>query len=180
MKKTIVLLALVISTGHLFAQRLTTTSAVVSFDATTSKDRLPKAENKSVIAALNKTTGELQFEAAVNNFSFSNPTIQQHFNEAKWMNSAEHPKFTFTGKIKKLKEAKFNKNGTYDINVTGDLTVKGVTKSITVPATITVKGDAVSATSSFKIKLADFGITGAPIESGKVDAEPKITVSVSF
>jgi polyisoprenoid-binding protein YceI len=180
MKRIIVLLVLALTTGSLFAQKLTTTSATVTFDATTPKDALPKAENKSVIAALDKKTGELQFEAAVNNFSFTNPTIQAHFNEEKWMNSASFPKFTFNGKIKKLGEAKFHKNGTYDIDVVGDLTVRGVTKSITVPAIITVKGDAVSATSSFKIKLSDFGITGNPIDGGKVSNEPKITVAVSF
>lgn len=180
MKKTIVLLALIIATGHLYAQKLTTTSAVISFDATTPKDALPKAENKSVIAALNKTTGELAFEAAVNNFAFTNPTIQEHFNGAKWMNSGEFPKFSFKGNIKKLSEVKFKKNGSYDIVVVGDLTVKGITKPISVPATVVVKDDAVSATSSFKIKLADFGITGGAIDAGKVDPDPKVSVSVSF
>ena len=36
MKKTILFLALVIAAGSLFAQKKTTTSATISFDATTS------------------------------------------------------------------------------------------------------------------------------------------------
>mgnify|MGYP003492588993 FL=1 len=50
MKKTILSLAMVLAAGLLFAQKKTTTSAVISFDATTPIDALPKAENKTVIA----------------------------------------------------------------------------------------------------------------------------------
>lgn len=180
MKKTILFLSLVAMTGTVMAQKSTTTSAVVAFDATTPKDKLPKAENKTVIASLDKTTGAILFEAAVNNFAFSNPGIQDHFNGEKWLNSAAFPKFTFTGKIDKLSEVKFNKNGTYQVTVTGNLTIKGIAKPITAPATVTVKDGTVAASSSFSIKLSDYGISGQPISSGKVASEPKITVSASF
>jgi polyisoprenoid-binding protein YceI len=129
MKKTILFLSLItLTTAALKAQKSSTTSAVISFDATTAKDALPKAENKTVIASLDKTSGVLMFEAAVNNFSFSNPMMQDHFNSATWMNSATFPKFTFSGKIVKLSEVKFNKDGSYKIKVKGDLTIKGVTR----------------------------------------------------
>jgi len=180
MKKLILSLSLLAITGLAFAQPLTTTSAVIAFDATTAKDALPKAENKAVIASLNKTTGAILFEAAVNNFSFSNPTMQGHFNGESWLNSAQFPKFTFSGKIVKLSEVKFNKNGAYDVKISGDLTVKGVKKPITAKAKLVVKGNAVTATSSFTIKLADYGISGTPIEAGKVSGEPKITVTAQF
>ena len=57
MKKTILFLGLVIAAGSLFAQKKTTTSATVSFDATTSLDALPKANNKTVIGAIDTKTG---------------------------------------------------------------------------------------------------------------------------
>jgi len=180
MKKTTLTITFLFATASLFAQRLTTTSAVVVFDATTEKDVLPKAENKTVIGSFDKTTGALAFEAAVNNFAFTNPRIQDHFNGENWMNSAAFPKFTFTGKITKLSEVKFNKNGSYDVNISGNLTVKGVSKTITAPAKVLVKDGGVSASSSFSIVLADYNITGQPIESGKVAKEPKITVNASF
>jgi polyisoprenoid-binding protein YceI len=181
MKKTILFLSFVAVTGGLFAQaKLTTTSAVVGFDATTPKDALPRAENKTVIGSLDKTTGALAFEAAVNNFAFSNPTIQDHFNGANWMNSAQFPKFTFAGKIDKLSKVKFAKDGTYKVTVSGLLTVKGVAKPVKTPATITVAGGKVSASAAFIFKLADYGISGAPIEAGKVAPAPKVTVSAQF
>lgn len=180
MKKTILSLSFLFTAGILMAQKLTTTSAVVAFDATTPKDALPKAENKTVIASFDKATGALAFEAAVNNFAFTNPRIQEHFNGDNWMNSTEFPKFIFVGQVTKLKEIKFNKNGSYDVNVKGKLTVKGVTKEISAPAKVVVKNGALTASSVFSIKLSDFGITGQPVESGKIAKEPKINVSASF
>ncbi len=180
MKKTILFLSLVAITTGAMAQKSTTTSAVVSFDATTPKDALPKAENKTVIGSLDKTTGDVVFEAAVNNFAFSNPKIQEHFNGANWMNSGSFPKFTFSGKIDNVKKVKFTKNGSYKVTVSGNLTVKGIRKPVTSKGTITVKDGAVSTLSTFTIKLSDYSITGQPIEAGKISTEPKITVSASF
>jgi len=180
MKKTILFLSLLAITGSVMAQKVTTTSAVVSFDATTPKDALPKAENKTVIASFDKTTGAVAFEAAVNNFAFSNPKIQEHFNAATWMNSASFPKFTFTGSVDKISKVKFKKDGVYKVTVTGNLTVKGIAKPISAPATVTITGGAISAAATFSIKLKDYGITGAPIDGGKVAEKPTITVSASF
>jgi len=180
MKKSILFLSFIAITSVSIGQKVVTTSAVVSFDATTPKDALPKAENKTVIASLDKTSGAIAFEAAVNNFAFSNPMMQEHFNGDKWMNSASFPKFSFTGKVDKLDKIKFNKDGTYEVNVSGSLTVKGVSKNVSAPATVTVKDGAVSAVSTFSIKLKDYEIVGAPIEAGKVAEKPTITVSASF
>ena len=57
MKKTTLVLALVFAAGAAFAQKKTTSSATVSFDATTPKDALPKAENKTVIGSIDTQTG---------------------------------------------------------------------------------------------------------------------------
>jgi polyisoprenoid-binding protein YceI len=181
MKKTFLFIGFLSLSGLLMAQKLTTTSAVISFDATTPKDALPKAENKTVIASLDKKTGAVAFEAAVNNFTFSNPSMQDHFNGEKWMNSAAFPKFTFSGKINKLSEVKFNKNGTYTAKVSGNLTIKNVTRPITTTAKVTVKGNKITTTSNFTIVLADYGIKDQqPIESGKVAREVKVIVSANF
>ena len=95
MKKTILILALVITTVGLFAQKKTTTSATISFDATTSLDDLPKANNKTAIGAIDTKTGAVAFEATVKNFTFANPTMQGHFNGEKWLEFRCASKFHF-------------------------------------------------------------------------------------
>lgn len=177
MKKAILFLSFAALTGSVFAQKKTTTSATVAFDASTAIDNLPKAENKTVIAAVNTTTGSIAFEAAVKNFAFTNPTIQDHFNGGNWMNSDKFPSFTYKGNITDLTAVDFTKDGTYKVTTEGTLIVKGVEQKLTTPATIVVKGGSVTATADFSIKLTDFGITGAPIDGGKVAKEPKISVN---
>lgn len=180
MKKITLLLALVISTSSLFAQKKTTTTATVSFDATTPKDALPRAENKTVIGSIDTKTGAVAFEAAVNNFSFSNPRMQEHFNGANWMNSTEFPKFSFTGTLEKVNKVKFSKDGTHRVKVNGDLTVKGITKNLKVEGKLTVAAGKITVNADFKIKLSDYNISGQPIDAGKVDKEPKVTVFAEF
>jgi len=171
------ILAMVAVTTSLFAQKKTTTSATVAFDASTPKDALPKAENKTVIAALDTKAGTVKFEAIVKNFAFENPKIQEHFNGERWLNSEKFPVFDFKGKIVDLSKVDFKKDGTYNVSVAGQIMVKGIAKPITVPATIVVKGAAISATSTFPLTLADFGVMA---DGEKIQKEPKITVSADF
>ncbi len=180
MKRTFFILSLMVTLTNVMAQSKSTTSGVVSFDATTPKDALPKADNKTVIGELNTKTGDLGFEAAVKSFAFSNPMIQEHFNGNKWFDSDKFPLFTFTGKINDLSKVNFSKDGTYAVAVSGDLTIKDVTKPISTTAKIVVAGGTLTTSSSFTIKLADFGVSSTHIESGKVAAEPKITVSATL
>ncbi len=180
MKKTILILSLATFTSSLFAQIKSTTSATVTFDATTSKDALPKAENKTAVGEINTKTGEIGFEAAVKNFAFTNPMIQDHFNGEKWMNSAKFPLFTFSGKIADLSKVKFDKAGKYTVNVSGNLTVKDIAKPISATAIIEVKNGTLVASTSFTIKLSDYSISGQPIDNGKVAPEPKIVVTAEL
>jgi polyisoprenoid-binding protein YceI len=180
MKKIVLFLSFLALSGGVFAQRKITTSATVAFDASTSLDNLPKAENKTAIAAIDTKTGAVQFEAAVKNFAFANPMMQDHFNGTNWMNSEAFPKFSFKGAIVDMNKANFEKNGTYTISVTGDLTVKNITKQITAPATLVVKDGILNALAGFSIRLSDYEISGVPIDAGKVAKEPRITVSAEL
>jgi polyisoprenoid-binding protein YceI len=181
MKKSILLLALAGLTVVSFGQKKkTTTSATISFDATTPLDALPKGENKTVIASLNTKNGDVAFESIIKSFSFSNPKMQEHFNSAGWMDSDKFPKASFKGKITNLSDINFKKDGTYPATVSGDLTIHGVTKAVNTKASVVVKGKAVSTTSGFTVALADYGVNGAAIGAGKVSKEPKISVTADF
>jgi len=49
-----------------------------------------------------------------------------------------------------------------------------------VPGTIVVKGETIAVSSNFSVDVADFDITGVPIDAGKVSKQPKITVNAEF
>ena len=181
MKKSIILFTMVGLTSFAFAQKKqTTTSATINFDATTSLDKLPKADNKTVVASLDTKTGNVAFESVIKSFTFSNPKIQEHFNGDKWMDSDKFPTATFTGKITNLTAVNFKKDGTYSANVSGDLTMHGITKPVATVASVTVSGKTISTTTDFSVKLADYGVNGGAIAAGKVATEPKITVVAEF
>jgi polyisoprenoid-binding protein YceI len=180
MKKSILFIGLVIAAGASFAQKKTTTSATIFFDATTPIDKLPKADNKTAIASLDTKKGTVAFEAIVKNFAFTNPMIQDHFNGATWMDSEKFSTATFKGTITNLKDVNFKKDGTYNANVAGDLTIHGETKKVTTTAVIVVSGGNITTTSDFSVKLEDYKVNGPAIAAGKVAKEPKITVAASF
>ena len=180
MKTTILSIALVLATGVLFAQKKTTTAAVISFDATTSLDKLAMADNKAAIASLDTKTGKFAFEVSIKNFAFSNPRIQEHFNSAGWMDSDQFPTASFKGIITNPSAVNFEKNGKYTVNVSGELTMHGITKAITSKGLITVSGKTINASSDFTVKLEDYGINGGAIAAGKVSKEPKISVAAEF
>ena len=180
MKKTSLFVALVLSTSALFAQNKTTTSATINFDATTSLDALPKAENKTAIAALDTKTGSVAFEVAIKNFAFSNPRMQEHFNSAGWMDSDQFPTANFKGKISNLSAVDFGKDGTYTADVEGDLTIHGVTHPVKTKASIKIDGNKISSKSDFTIKLEDYKVNNGAIVAGKVAKEPTISIVADF
>lgn len=180
MKRTILSLVIITLSMMTFAQKKTSTSATIAFDASTAIDDLPKAENKTAIAAIDPAKNTVQFEASIKNFAFSNPRIQDHFNQKNWLNSDEFPKATFNGVITNPASVNFKKDGTYTVNVEGELTIKGKTNKVSTPATIVVAGNTVKTAAAFSIKLSDYGVEGQPITAGKVAAEPKISVSAEL
>ena len=181
MKKTTIFLAMLAVTTLAIAQKKkTTTSATINFDATTSIDAYPKATNNTVVASINPKTGDVAFESIIKGFNFTNPKIQEHFNQPNWMDSNKYPSATFKGKISNLADINFAKDGTYTANVAGNLTIRGVTKPVTTTAKITVAGKALNTTTDFEVKLADYGVSGAAIGAGKVATDPKISVLANF
>ena len=180
MKNAILIIAFSLSGGILMAQKKTTTSAIVSFDATTKLDALPKAENRASIASLDTKTGALGFEVTIKNFSFTNPMMQEHFNGKGWMDSDQFPTATFKGEIKNLSDINFKADGSYDADIEGLLSIHGVTNPVKTKAAITVTGKKINALSEFSIKLADYQISGPAVGAGKVTTEPKIRVAAEF
>ena len=70
------------------------------------------------------------------------------------LETAKYPEITFkstaiTGSLK---------NGAFNVKVTGDVMLHGVTRRITIPATVTVNGDTFRAKGRFNLNRKDFGV----------------------
>lgn len=116
-----------------------------------------------------------------------NPMMKEHLHGEQWMDVSKNPEITF--ETKALKNVKTN-GDTTTADVTGALTIKGVTKEITVPVKFTylkdklgqrnpnVKGDLLVIRSNFTVKRADFGINPAAPQD-KVSEEIEINLSVA-
>jgi polyisoprenoid-binding protein YceI len=87
------------------------------------------------------------------------PDLTKHLKTADFFDVAKYPEATFVSTA-----IKAGGDGGASHTVTGNLTLHGVTKSITFPATINVTPDAATVDSTFSINRKDFGISypGAP------------------
>jgi len=84
------------------------------------------------------------------------PDLTKHLKTADFFDVAKYPEATFVSTA--IKPG--GENGATH-TVTGNLTMHGVTKAITFPATINVTPDAATVESSFSINRKDFGINYA-------------------
>jgi len=105
--------------------------------------------------------------------------MQEDFNE-NYIESNKYPKSTFKGKITDISKINSLKDGSYIVNVDGDLMIHGVTKNITTPATIIIKDGTISATSTFNILLKDYNIGIPTIVNNKIAEKIKITVNCNY
>lgn len=63
---------------------------------------------------------------------------------------------------------KFTTPWTYDLRITGDLTLHGVTRQITIPATVTLSSDSFRAVGRFEIDRKDFRVNATDAFHGLV------------
>jgi len=158
MKKiTTLLFTAAVACGNCSAQQYFTKNGFVSFFSSTMLEDI-KADNNQVISVINASTGVIQFSLLNNAFHFKKALMEEHFN-ADYIESAKYPKSLFKGTIANISSINWGNDGTYNVTVTGDLSIHGETKNITIPATIKVKAGVVSANSVFKIKVKDYNIS---------------------
>ena len=177
MKKLILVSCILMTCSTvLFAQKYMTRTAKINFDATTKKSpEKIAAINNEVANILDAQSGDLVFQVLIKSFKFESELMQEHFNE-NYMESDKYPKAEFKGNITNHKDINFTKDGTYNATVTGKLTIHGETKDVSVPGTITVKGNTVTAKAKFNVALKDYKISVPSLVADKVNNDATITL----
>jgi len=137
------------------------------------------ADNNQVISVLDIQTGVLRFSVLTNAFHFPKAMMEEHFN-SDYMESDKYPSSTFKGMVTDIGVVDFIKDGTYKVNIQGDLNIHGVSKNITTPATLIIKDGNLSGTSVFKILLKDYNIKIPSIVANNISESIEINVSCNY
>ena len=183
MTKLLVLMTIISINLSAFAQNeLITRSAYAKIFSTTVIEDI-EAENYKIVSKLNKETGEFIVSVPVQSFSFEKALMQKHFNQPNYMDSQKFPKIKFKGNIDDLNQVDFTKDGKYEVTISGDLTIRDVTKSVTEKGTIVVKEGKVSSNSVFIVKnIYQYGIGRPPMKSKKdaIAEDIKVTFKAKY
>ena len=121
----------------------------------------------------------IQFAVLMKGFAFERALMEEHFNE-NYMESDKYPNGNFTGKVTNIGDVNFAQNGTYNVTVTGNLTIHGVTKAVSVPGTIVVKDGKVSSKAEFTVLLADYDISIPAAVKNQISKSIKISVDSTY
>lgn len=178
-KHSSVLLFLLLFSVTLVAQKkLFTKTGLITFNSKTSIEKI-QAVNKKVLAVLDVATNKIEFAVLIKGFEFEKALMQEHFNE-NYLESDKFPKATFKGKFD---DTNFTilaeENKTVTVNISGNLTLHGVTKPVTAKALITTKNKTVSAASSLTILLSDYSIKIPAVNKNNVNNQVQININLA-
>lgn len=127
-------------------------SAEIAFDP----DKLEQSKARVVIQAKSGATGDMQYDGSL-------PAED-------WLDVAAHPEIVFEA-------ATFRRQGeAYE--AVGELTLKGVTKSLSFPFTLTIEEDRAEMSGSLPLQRSEFGIGEAADASGMVSVSPELQIEL--
>jgi polyisoprenoid-binding protein YceI len=178
MKFQFLFLALILS-GVLAAQ-----SPLITKDGTTtffshSPIEDIEAVNEKTTAAINFTKGDVVVKMLIKHFTFENALMQEHFNE-NYMESEKFPAAIFKGKLVNNETIDVSQDGTYEVTLKGQLTIRGISTPLETPATITIAGDQVSAVTKFVARPVEYGIKIPAVVIKNIAEEIQVSTSLIF
>ena len=179
LSKLFTVIVFILATSLVNAQdKYFTKSGKINFHSDASLEDIT-AGNSSAVAVLDTKAGTLQFSILIKGFEFENEEMQEHFND-HYMESDKFPKGEFKGQVLNASSINFKKSGNYPVQVKGLFTLHGVTKSIETSGVIKVDGNALKASSTFSIQVADYNIIIPRLVRDKVAKTVKIVVDATL
>ena len=182
--KTGLLLAVALLTFSLGAQaqdRYVSSKTHIKFFSTTSVEDI-EANNYASVSTIDPSTGVVVFSVPIQSFEFEKAMMQEHFNNEHFLESSVYPKSKFKATILNLDEIDFTKNGEYQAEIEGEMTIKDLTNSLKEAGTIMVEDQSLTVTAVFDLVLADYGITfsDSDMVSKKIAKSVEITVTAVY
>ena len=138
--------------------------------------------------------GHGQLSVPASSINTGIPLRNEHLRGADWFDASGHPdiilRINSATNVRKVKSTEAT--ATYELDVSGNLTIKGRTKEVSFPARITylketkqtkqkMEGDLLAVRAEFEVTLAEFGING-PTGKGLIGTKvgKSVTIAVSL
>lgn len=173
MIRHLTLYLLLVSTICLQAQVLTFDHGKVEFHTSSIMSDI-EAISQDVEINLDVQSGDFDFRIPITSFEFEYEMMQDHFNE-EYIESHLYPDAFFVGKI--IQDIS-TINEAVEVDISGQMTIHGVTKPMKVKATISKEDKLVKVRSVFPLVFKDFNVEEPSILSKSVakDVEVKVLV----
>ena len=173
-----VLAILFFATANISAQKYFTKTGEISFFSHTPIEDIEAVSNTAT-TVLDFESGKIQWAVLVKSFEFEKALMQEHFNE-NYMESSKFPKASFKGQLSDITQLDLLTDGSYTVDVIGDLTIHGETKSVSTQATFMVESGNINASSTLKVLVADYGIEVPSVVKENIAKEIEITINASY
>jgi hypothetical protein len=136
-----------------------------------------KAVSDKGTAVIVAKTRVVVVQLAVKTLDFDRKLMQEHFNE-NYIESDKYPLAKFKGTIDQ--SADLTKDGDYNVNVTGLLSLHGVDKQRTIPCKISVRNGIITVDSQFKVACVDHKIDIPKLVFAKIAESISIKLNGQF
>lgn len=138
-----------------------------------------EAENNNVQSIIDFEEKNVVINIPIKSFDFKKSLMQEHFNE-NYLESDKFPRATFKGKFSSSEDIEVGKSGVHNVTVTGDLTIHGVTKPMSIKGTIEFDKKGVVAKTKFDIQVADFDIEIPKLLFRNIAEKVEVTIEINY
>ena len=171
----LILICLLFST-QLIAQQYYTKKGNVSFFSEAPIENI-SAINEDVSAIIDSQTGGFAFRLKIEDFTFPNSLMQEHFNES-YLESEKYPLSTFTGIIDNFSD--LDLSVMQNLVVNGSLAMHGISKDAQMKATAQMINENLYITSTFDVALEDYDIDIPKIMMYKIAEVIQVVVDMKL
>jgi len=176
--KQLLLIFICFSSLKSHADKYLTKTGKISFYSDAPLEKI-EAHNRAVGVLLNTENSALNFSVLIKSFVFQKKLMQEHFNE-NYLESNKYPKAKFDGTISNLSSINFEKDGSYKAQVSGKLTIHGVTRTVTETGNIIIRNGQTSLKASFNISLTDYKVKIPSAVKDKISNTVKIDIDADL
>ncbi|NNE13330.1 MAG: YceI family protein [Saprospiraceae bacterium] len=178
MKKGILIMLLSFVIINMQAQKYYTKEGKITFSSDAPMEKI-EAQNYKASTIFDYETGAIEWAVLIKAFEFEKALMQEHFNE-NYMESSKFPKAKFKGKLKNISSLDLKTNGTYKLDVSGELEIHGVKNEVETVATFVVNDNTITGTSELTVLVADYDIEIPAVVRDNIAKEVKVTIEANY